>query len=540
MTTQPDPTQAERSAEWATVISQEIRRRVQLAAVIDRSESAQDLTRRTIAARAGGCELFFRDWVWTYDPRNADGLPKDLPFVLWPKQLEFLEWLQGIEDSSDDGVCDKSRDTGITWAVAGYYVWRWLTVPGWAGAIGSRKRDLLDKIGDPKTVFSKLEYIIRMLPQWLLPPGFRMKKHRHFLRIINPATSASITGEAGDNMGRGGRASMYFLDEFGLVPRAMRVQAAVADNTRSVLYVSTATDPNTLFHRLVHDGNLQHFRISWKDDPRKAPEWRDDYLRKYGAAITAKEVDIDYSGSGDDVLIPSKWVLAAVNLDLGPDVSTVAKAGLDVADAGDAETVYAPMKGPVVQPLLAWKGRNPVDSAVIVIDQATQDEVTVLRYDSIGVGAGVTGALTAREGLPFVHIGVNVGKATTMTYYDDAPDRLAKERFANLKAELWWGLRLRFWNAWLVFQGDESADPNKAISIPDDHRLISQLSTPKMQANERGLLLVESKIRLAKRGIASPDRADAVVLACADVVGGLAPRIGRLPARKKQQRRRRR
>ena len=521
------PTQAERERDWHRSISSEIRRRVSVASAVDRSERSRDLTRRAIADPVLGLELFFRDWVWTYDPRNRDGLPKDTPFIAWPRQVEFLRWLRDVEDDGDDGVADKSRDTGVTWAVVGYYVWRWLTVPGWAGAIGSRKGDLLDRLDDPKSVFWKVEYVLKMLPPWLRPAGFDFRRHRNYARIFNPETGATITGEAGPEMGRGGRSSVYFLDEFGVMPRAKQVRAAVADNARSVLYVSTATGPDTEFYAIVHDGGVPHFRLSWEDDPRKAPEWRDDYVRRYGPTITAREVDIDYSGGGEDVLIPSEWVRAAVDLDLGPNSGTVIVSGLDVADSGDAETVYVVREGATIVDIETWKGRNPVDSAAIVADRCVRDGVTVLRYDSIGVGAGVTGGLNARADIDFDHVAVNVGLPSTQTYYDDAPDRIARERFANLKAELWWGIRLRFWNAWRLSEGDD-VDPSTAISIPNDPRLIAQLSTPKMEANERGLLRVESKSRLQARGVASPDRADALVLAFADIVGGFTPRIGRL------------
>jgi len=43
---------------------------------------------------------------------------------------------------------------------------------------------------------------------------------------------------------------------------------------------------------------------------------------------------------------------------------------------------------------------------------------------------------------------------------------------------------------------------------------------PRIQTNERGLLKVESKDSLRRRGVASPDRADALVLAFADSVSG--------------------
>lgn len=499
---------------WEAQLSAEIRRRIAISGAVDSSNRSRHIARLSIADPTNGFALFLQDWCWTFDPRNTGNMPKDLPFVPWPRQLEFAAWLQGLEEAGDDGVVDKSRDVGVTWLVVFYVVWRWLTVDGWSGSVGSRKAELLDRLGDPKSVFWKIEYAVRMLPPWLRPLGFDFRKHRNFARLVNPENGATITGEAGPEMGRGGRSSFYFLDEFGVMPRAKQVRAAVADNARSVVYASTATGPDTEFYSLIHEGNLSHFRLSWRDDPRRDDEWRAEYLRKYGAAITAREVDIDYSGGGDDVLIPHDWVRAAVGLDLG-DTGRIRTAGLDVADSGEAETVYVERLGASVVILDAWKGKNPVDSAAIVADRCQANMVESLRYDSIGVGAGVAGVLNAYGQLSFDHVGVNVGLASTSAVYDDAPGRSARERFANLKAELWWALRLRFWNSYrLVVRGDE-VDPAACISIPDDQRLISQLCTPRMMSNERGLLKVESKASLQRRGVASPDRADALVLAFA-------------------------
>jgi len=515
-------------ASWEKAISKEIRRRIGVTAEIDRNPRNAAVARRVIADQREGLSVFVGDFVWTFDPRLRVGQPKDLPLLLWPRQAEFLAWLQRVEEAGDDGVVDKSRDVGVTWLVVAYFVWRWLTVPGWAGAIGSRKEDLMDRLGDPKTVFWKIEYVIRMLPAWLLPKGFDDRKHRAFGKLINPENGATITGEAGPEMGRGGRSSMYFLDEYGIMPRAQSVKAAVADNAASVIYASTATGPDTEFYSLVHDGNIPHFRISWQHDPRKSPEWRDDYLRKYGVAITAREVDINYSGGGDSEVIPYDWVRAAIDLDLSFEGGPII-AGFDVADSGEAESVLVERQGPRVLAIRAWRGVNPVESAHRVAEYAEAAGASLVRFDSIGVGAGVSGGFASRDRLPFQYSAVNVGTATTGTRYEDAPDRSARDRFANLKAELWWSLRLRFWNSFRLHKG-EPVDPASCISIPDDRVLVAQISTPKIESNERGLMRIESKDALRRRGVRSPDRADALVLAFADVVGasGLTAVSGRV------------
>ena len=80
---------------------------------------------------------------------------------------------------------------------------------GW----GSRKKELVDKIGDPSSIFEKIRIILRSLPVEFLPAGFDFDENVKLMSIVNPETGATITGECGDNIGRGGRTLAYFEDE---------------------------------------------------------------------------------------------------------------------------------------------------------------------------------------------------------------------------------------------------------------------------------------------------------------------------------------
>ena len=85
---------------------------------------------------------------------------------------------------------------------------------------------------------------------------------------------------------------------------------------------------------------------------------------------------------------------------------------------------------------------------------------------------------------------VNVGQAA-----------MDSERFVNLKAELFWGVRMRF----------ESCD---VAGLMDD-KTIAQLASIRYQHNARGQVVIESKEEARKRGVRSPDRAEAMMLAFA-------------------------
>lgn len=80
---------------------------------------------------------------------------------------------------------------------------------GVAAGFGSRKEEYVDKIGSPKSLFDKARNFIN-----LLPAEFRgtwdIRKHAPHMRILFPDTDSVMSGEAGDGIGRGDRASFYF------------------------------------------------------------------------------------------------------------------------------------------------------------------------------------------------------------------------------------------------------------------------------------------------------------------------------------------
>ena len=114
---------------------------------------------------AGNPADFVNDWGMTYDPRNVERkLLPTMPFVLWPKQREYIEWLYSQWRAGEFGLVEKSRDCGVSWLSVGFAVSMWCFHPGFAAGFGSRKEELVDKKGDPKCLFEKVRPFIRLLP----------------------------------------------------------------------------------------------------------------------------------------------------------------------------------------------------------------------------------------------------------------------------------------------------------------------------------------------------------------------------------------
>lgn len=162
---------------------------------------------------------FINDWGMTVDPRNAEiGKETTVPFVLFPKQREFIEWLHARWRAREDGVCEKSREMGVSWLCVAFGDWMFLFHSGSVFGIGSRKEEYVDNGGDPKSLFWKSREFLSYLPAEFRPAGFSLNKHSASRRIINPENGASIIGEAGLNIGRGNRTSAQPLHSKILTP----------------------------------------------------------------------------------------------------------------------------------------------------------------------------------------------------------------------------------------------------------------------------------------------------------------------------------
>jgi phage terminase large subunit len=170
--------------------------------MIQAAKRDRDLQADLLCLCARDVVLWVNDWCWTYDPRQPQPM---LPFNTFDRQNDYLRWREDRIAARERGIAEKSRDMGVTWLNVASQVHQWLFVPGHKGTFGSRKQDLVDQLGQPDSIFEKARIILRNLPAWQMPTGFDWKKHDNFMRLMNPETDAALTGEAGKNMGRGGR-----------------------------------------------------------------------------------------------------------------------------------------------------------------------------------------------------------------------------------------------------------------------------------------------------------------------------------------------
>jgi phage terminase large subunit len=439
---------------------------------------------------------FINDWGMTFDPRNAEvKLPTTVPFLLFPRQREFIEFVRRKWLAREDWLAEKSRDMGVSWLCVGFAVWMFLFHKGTVVGFGSRKEEYVDRIGDPKSLFWKVRQFIELLPVEFRPKGWDAKSCAPFMRITNPENGAAIIGEAGDNIGRGNRTSIYFKDESAFYERPESIDAALSQTSNCKGDVSTPNGAGNPFYKKRKGGKVEVFTFHWKDDPRKGPDWYAKQQRELDPVVLAQEVDIDYEASVTDAFIPGALVDAAQAI--GPaDIEALGLEvwGVDVARFGDDKSVLTKRRGRLVKPQQAWQGIDTMALASEVWAQAKVEKPAQIAVDVIGVGAGVVDRLkdlSSGADWPVQIVGVN-----TSVRVEDGTNY-------NLRAKVWEATR-----DWLK---------DAPVSLPNDATLKAELCALKY-LYRNGLRLIESKDDAKKRGIKSPDFADSLTLTFAEPV----------------------
>lgn len=489
---------------------------------------------------------WIEDWCITYDPRNDSPKPKIMPFVLFPRQKDFVKFLQSCLKDRSGGLVEKARDMGATWLCCAFSVWMWLFEPGAAIGWGSRKSDLVDKLGDPDSIFEKMRMIITHLPAWMLPQGFSPEKHATHMKILNPASGAIISGETGDNIGRGGRKKIYFKDESAHYERPEKIEAALSANTNVQIDISSVNGTGNVFHRrrkagiiweegaIIPRGKVRVFIFDWRDNPLKTQEWYDETRQKYEDEgmphVFAQEVDRNYSAAVQGVVIPAIWVEAAIDAHIKLNIPIVGAkiAAQDVADGGADKNALIMRQGILMQFADHWGGEAS-DAADKALPLCYAEGIQDLYYDCIGVGAGfkaqanfiMKGKTTPLKLHPWDAAGEVLNPEARIIPGDNKSPKNV-DFYKNLKAQGWWALRVRFEKTYKMVTKGQAFPHDELISIPSGmrnrHSVVEELSQPVYKYSGDGRLIIDKSPnssdskKLSSNAIKSPNLADAVMM----------------------------
>ena len=238
-----------------------------------------------------------------------------------------------------------------------------------------------------------------------------------------------------------------------------------------------------------------------KTHPVFAPHMQADHARieeKYGRESNYYRIRVRGLPpmAAPDILIPTDWVSDAMERTAEIDPLEPLTIGVDVGGGGEDKTIIIPGRGHIIIPYskampifevqgidttqIAWKVEGCIRE--LLMDEEGQYGIAI---DVIGLGAGVFSHLNRIAQLRNL-FDVNVAEVPSQ-----------EARFHRLRDECWWNIRE-------VFE-------QRLISIPNDDELFAEL-TDIHWTEEGGKIKVEGKKELRKRGVASPNKADALCL----------------------------
>lgn len=342
--------------------------------------------------------------------------------------------------------------------------------------------------------------------EWFMPTSEGREELVAFGRKPSDFDSAAFQGVHA-------RYVLVVFDEAAGIPRPLwdAADSLIANEDSRFLAIGNPDDPQSEFAEVCRPGsgwNVIHLsafdspNFTNEDVPEAlrhllvGPTWVDEKRRRWGEdnPLYRAKVLGEFPETTEGGLIPASWVKAAQLREMEP--GDPVELGVDVGAGGD-KSVICLRRGSVARIVSADQDPDTMRTCGRVVAARRDHGATLVKVDPIGVGKGL---LDRAKELREPAYGVNVG----------APAR-DREHFANLRAELYWGLRERFQD------GDIDIDP-------DDDDLAAELVGLRFERTSRGQIKIESKDEMLRRGRHSPDRADALMLAFADsAILGVGP-----------------
>ena len=207
--------------------------------------------------------FYLNSFVWTEDPRSG-GLA---PFVTWASQDVAIGRMVANFGTKDMAI-EKSRDEGASWICVALFEWAWHFGVDVHLGIVSRKEEYVDKRGDMKALFPKIDFIHARLPKWLMP-----KYERRMLLLENLDSGNTISGESTTgSIFRGARLTAMMLDEFAAfkVDDSYKAMSSTRDTTHCRIFNSTYDGVYNAFYDVTHNiAGVELIRLHWTGNPRK-------------------------------------------------------------------------------------------------------------------------------------------------------------------------------------------------------------------------------------------------------------------------------
>ena len=309
-------------------------------------------------------------------------------------------------------------------------------------------------------------------------------------RTARAETPEALAGVHSDHV-------LLIVDEASGVPEQVYEAAAgsMSGHNATTLMLSNPTRSSGTFFESHNRMANSWWTRTWscKDSPLVSHEFVDEMELRYGPESNAYRVRVlgEFPLSDDNTIIPYHLVEAAQTRDVVVSDEATVVWGLDVARFGSDATALCKRQGPIVTELRSWRGLDLMQTTGRIVAEyealAPSKRPAEILVDSIGVGSGVVDRLQ-ELGLPVR--GVNVAESPSMG-----------DTYMNLRSELWFKCK-----AWLE---------DRSCKLPKDDQLIAELTAIRYSFTSSGKMKAESKDEMRKRGLGSPDLADALCLTMA-------------------------
>ena len=299
---------------------------------------------------------------------------------------------------------------------------------------------------------------------------------------------------------------LFIVDEASGVadPVLEAVLGTLSGPNNKLLLCGNPTRTSGIFYD-SHTKNRAHYavrQVSARDCVRTNPETIRALEESYGrdSNVVRVRVDGEFPTAQDDEFISLALAESAVGRETEEGGEGV-ELGVDVARFGDDETVIACKVNGGILPLVTLRGRDlmwTTGQTLAICRQLREARGgdVVVKIDDTGLGGGVTDRLKelkTEEGLDWLTV-------VPVNFAGRSPDR----HYGNIATYMWAKTR--------------DLLQSRALALPDDNALVAQLVTRRYGLNSAGRVVLEKKKEMKARGLPSPDRADAVCLACLPVV----------------------
>lgn len=364
------------------------------------------------------------------------------------------------------------------------------------------KQQLHDVLWSEISKWQSKSPILADILRWTKTYIYMVGYEKRWFAVARTATKPeNMQGFHEDNM-------LFVVDEASGVadPIMEAILGTLSGENNKLLLCGNPTKTSGAFYDAFHSSRAIYscHTVNSEDSPRTNKQNIKLLEKKYGRDSNVFRVRVlgEFPVQEDDVFIPLSLVEQAIMLDPDEEVPSIS-IGVDVARYGDDETIIVSKAGMTCtiegirtgQSTMRTVGDIVITYNALLKRYPDYKGIVNVVIDDTGVGGGVTDRLAEVKAESKLY-----QMSITPINFASKPPVVDGEYYSDMTTFLWGRVR--------------NLLESRALCLPNDNELVAQLSVRKYSLNSKGLIKLESKDDMKERGIKSPDRADALSLAC--------------------------